>query len=461
LVCAFAVALAACASAEAQPMRGGPFSGLFRGSPREQPQHLDVNASAFAAWDDNALGQLPTGGGLGGLGGGNGIGPQTVKPGIANGYQAAMSYGLSRSGDRASLSLSGDGSFQYFESSSSSKPLMFQSYNLGANLRTRITNKVSVSFSGTGSYAPYYQYLPFLKSTQTTDSPVGSDYGYAFDSQWVRSTSAGATIDDRFSKKSSISGSVNWMQQVLMADNRTIETESAGMRFNHNFTRKLSFYVGYQLSQSKYPEADGAPFQYGNVDIGLGYGDGLVLNFGRSTTLAMNVGVSVAKNGDPASVVKNGKSTQFFVTGAATLSHSLSRTWSASLGYSRGVTYALGFAEPFYTDSATAGLGGQVVERLFFSLGAGASRGQQIFSEGGSLTAYTGSARLTYGLFINLGLYAQASYYKYAVPLSVEQSFAFIPQLERRSVSAGVTTWFPLIKPPRLRRPDDQQAGQQ
>ena len=443
-------------------MSGGPFSGLFRGSPREQPQHLDVNASAFAAWDDNVLGQLPSAGGLGGLGGGTGIVPQTVKPGIANGYQASANYGFSRSGNRSSLSLSGDGSFQYFESSSSSKPLMFQSYNLAANLRTKITNKVSLSFGGSGSYAPYYQYVPFLKNTQTTDSPVGSDYGYAFDSQWVRSMGGGATIEDRFTKKSSLSGSVNWAQQVLTADNRTIETESAGMRYNHNFTRKLSFYVGYQLSQSQYPESDGSPFRYGNVDIGLGYGDGLVLTFGRSTTLAMNFGVSLAKNGDPVSVAKTGKSTQFFVTGAATLSRSLSRTWTASLGYTRGVNYALGFAEPFYSDSATAGLGGQVVSRLFFSLGAGATRGQQIFSEGGSLTAYTGSARLTYGLFSNVGLYAQASYYKYAVPSSIEQSFAFIPQLERRSVSAGVTTWLPLIKPPRARRtPDDQQAGQQ
>jgi hypothetical protein len=253
---------------------------------------------------------------------------------------------------------------------------------------------------------------------------------------------------------------VNWTQQVLTADNRTIETQSAGMRYNHNITRKLSFYVGYQLSQSQYPESGGAPFRYGNVDIGLGYGDGLVLSLGRYTTLSMNFGVSLAKNGDPVSIAKNGKQTQFFVNGAATLSRSLSRTWSASLGYSRGVTYALGFTEPFYTDSATAGLGGQVVDRLFFSLGAGASRGQQIFSEGGSLTAYTGSARLTYGLFTRVGLYAQASYYKYAVPLSIEQSFAFLPQLERRSVSAGVTTWFPLIKPPR-RQTGDQQAGQQ
>ena len=335
---------------------------------------------AFAAWDDNALGQLPSAGGLGGLAGGTGIVPQTVKPGIANGYQAALSYGLSRSGDRASLSLSGDGSFEYFESR-----LEAQAARDVPKLRPRRDPDeahqqrcVHLWFSGSGAYAPYYQYLPFLNSTlMHTNSPVGSDYGYAFDSQWVRSAGAGASIDDKFTKKSSISASANWTQQVLTADNRTIETEGVGMRYNHSFTRKLSFYVGYQLSQSQYPESGGAPFRYGNVDLGLGYGDGLVLNFGRYTTLSMNFGVSLAKNGDPVSVAKTGKSTQFFVTGAATLSRTLSRTWSASVGIPRGVTYALGFLEPFYTDSATAGLGGQVVERLFFSLGAGASRGRQ------------------------------------------------------------------------------------
>ena len=108
-----------------------------------------------------------------------------------------------------------------------------------------------------------------------------------------------------------------------------------------------------------------------------------MLNFGRYTTLSMNFGVSLAKNGDPVSVAKTGKSTQFFVTGAATLSRTLSRTWSASVGYSRGVTYALGFLEPFYTDSATAGLGGQVVERLFFSLGAGGREGSRSFRKAG------------------------------------------------------------------------------
>ncbi len=280
----------------------------------------------------------------------------------------------------------------------------------------------------------------------------------------MRTNSAVATIDDRFTKRSTITGTVNWTDQVITSDDRSIETEGAGLRFTHNLTRKLGLYLGYSVQQSRNTEAGvgSEPFLYGNIDVGLGYGDGLTFTFARYYTLSLSVGGSIAKNGDPASVAKTGRSTQFMVTGGATLSRSIARSWATSIGYTRGVSYMVGFPEPFNTDAANAGLGGPVVQRLFFSLGAGASRGQQVFSQDGTLIAYTASAKLTYGLFGSLGLYAQASYYKYSVPLSVLETFNFLPQLERRSVSAGVTTWLPLIKPPRVRRtPNDQQAGQQ
>jgi hypothetical protein len=426
------------------------------GSPKEQPHHLDLSGSAFAAWDDNVLAQAPNGNSGFGL-------PQTAKPGLANGFQGALSYGFHRSGTRSQVALNGDGSFQEFESSAGSR-LTFQSYNAGGTLRTNITNKVSVSFAGGSAYAPYYQYAPFLKSTTAAESPVGNDYGFAVTSEWVRSTTASASFEDRFTKRSSVSAAVTWMQQDITSSNVVIETENASMRFTHNLTRKLAFYVGYGVQQSRYsPSTPGIiPVRAGNLDVGLGYGDGLTLTFGRYTTLNMTVGASVAKNGDPASVAKTGRATQFVVNGTATLSRSLGRSWAASIGYTRGTNYVVGFPEPVMSDSASAGIGGTVVRRLYFSMGAGASRGQQVFSQDGTLVAYTGSAKLTYGLFSNVGLYAQASYYKYSVPLSVLQLFSLTPQLERRSVSAGVTTWLPLIKPPRVRRnPNDQQAGQQ
>src|SRR5262249_6896001 len=158
----------------------------------------------------------------------------------------------------------------------------------------------------------------------------------------------------------------------------------------------------------------------------------LTFTFARHYTLNLSVGATIARNGDPASVVTTGRSTAFLVNGSATLSRTLGRTWAASIGYNRGTSYVVGFVEAFNTDGASAAFGGRIVARFFFSCGAGASRGKMVFSQDGTLVAYTSSARLTYGLFANVGLYAQASYYKYSIPASALAAFQFAPQLDRR-----------------------------
>jgi hypothetical protein len=149
------------------------------------------------------------------------------------------------------------------------------------------------------------------------------------------------------------------------------------------------------------------------------------------------------------------------VTGNATLSRSIGRTWGTSIGYVRGIQYIVGFPEPLSTDGANAGIGGPLMSRLQFSAGAGASRGQRVFSQaGGSLVSYTASTKLTYGLFKNLGLYGQASYYKFSVPSDFAIA-GIMPNLDRRSVSVGLSTWFPLIKPGRgSRNPPQTSAGE-
>jgi hypothetical protein len=158
------------------------------------------------------------------------------------------------------------------------------------------------------------------------------------------------------------------------------------------------------------------------------------------------------KNGDPVSVATTGKSTAFAVNGGATLGRSIGRSWGASLGYSRSTNYMVGFSQLITTDSANAGIGGPLTTRLQFSAGAGASRGQQVFSEsgGGYIVSYTASTRLTYAVFSHLGLYAQASYYRFSIPRDFT-NFGFVPNLDRRSASVGLSTWVPLIKQRRTR----------
>jgi hypothetical protein len=471
MVALAAAGVPAAAQSQSPPPSANPFAGLFRGSPRDQPHTLDVRASGFAAWDDNLLAQTPTSGG--GIGSGvSAVDPRFIKQGVASGFQGSLTYGYRKTGTRSSFNVGGDASVQQF-ASGLGDPLWFKSYNVSTGLRTSVTTKTSISFGAATAYAPFYQYAPFLKSTTSEESPVGSDYGFAVNSTMVRSTSASVSVQNQFSKRSGISAGIGWAQQVTpgnnaasltdpiittVSDEASIDSRTAQATFSHNLTRKLAFHVGYGIQESRYPSRpEIEPVRTHAMDIGLGYGDGLTLSLGRRTTLSLSIGTSIAKNGDPVLVASTGKATAFMVTGGATLARSIGRSWGASVGYSRGTSYVVGFKEPLMTDGANAGISGPLFTRLQFSAGAGASRGQQLFSSGGNVISYTASTRLTYGLFGNLGLYSQASYSRFTIPPGFAD-IGFVPDLDRRSVSVGLTAWLPLIKQRRAPRDSGTQT---
>ena len=468
-MCAVAACVAAAAPAAAQRPSGQPFSGLFKGSPREQPQTLDLQASGFAGWDDNVLALAPVGPG-GGFGGGSSLDPRLNKPGVANGLQASLAYGFRRSGTRSQFSVGAGGSVQGFASALGADPLWMHSYSASGGLTTSITNRTSLSFSASAGYAPYYQYAPFLTNTTSEDAPLGTDYGYAVNSDWVRSTTAGVGVRHQLSKTSTITAGTSWSKNVVAGrDIGGADARALSLTFSHSLTRKLAFRVGYSLGRGNYATGTGTatgadtstgtdtstdtkPALTHNLDIGLGYGDGLSFKLGRHYVLSLSVGAGVAKNGDPKSVALTGKSTAFNITGSATLSRSLGRSWSTSIGYLRGTSYVVGFPQQILSDSANAGIGGPITRRISFSAGGGASRGQQLFAvSGGSIISYTGSARLSYAVFSHLGFYGQASYYRFSLPPGIPD-FGFMPDLNRRSVSVGLSTWLPLIKQKRARQ---------
>jgi hypothetical protein len=500
LVCALAVCLAIAAPAAAQRPTGGPFSGLFKGSPRDQPHTLDLQASVFAGKDDNLLTTGLLGPGTTGV-------PNTTNPeeprGLANGTQASVAYGFRRNGTRSNVNVGAGASVMGFSSSFGSKPIWLQSYTVATTLATNLTPRTQVSVSGIASYAPYYQYAPFLLSTASEESPAGTDYGYAVESEWVRSTSVGAALSHQLTKTSTITlGTVR--SESVIAGKKSAGDVGAGavtLTYNHNLTRKLAFRVGYSLGRAHYgnnlpttdpsttlpagtatgstdattvaganttPAAEETPtpdegekraFTH-TLDVGLGYGDGITFSLGRHYVVSLAVGTAIAKNGDPKSVALTGKSTAFTVTGSATLSRSIGRTWGTAIAYNRGTSYVVGFNQQMVSDSANAGIGGPI-GRVHFSMGAGASRGQMLFGAGDdSIVSYMGSARLSYALFSHLGFYAQASYYRFSLPAGLS-TFAFVPDLNRRSVMVGLSTWVPLIKHRRARSGSGMEtAGQ-
>src|SRR5439155_20896720 len=155
LVCAAAVcvALAAPAAAQSERPTGGPFSGLFRGSPKDQPHTLDLRGSVFGAWDDNLLGQLP-----GSQGAGNdAIDPRFLKQGIASGLQGSATYRFRKRGTRSQFRFNADAGVQQFASGLGNGAFWFRTYSFTTGLTTSLTNKTSISFGAATAYLPYYR----------------------------------------------------------------------------------------------------------------------------------------------------------------------------------------------------------------------------------------------------------------------------------------------------------------
>src|SRR5262245_55580479 len=253
LVCALAACVAIAAPAAAQRPTGGPFSGLFKGSPRDQPHTLDLQASVFAGKDDNLLATGLLGPGTSGVP--SITGDTSERPrGLANGTQASLAYGFRRNGTRSQVNVGAGASVMGFSSSFGSKPIWLQSYTVATTLGTNLTTRTQVSVSGLASYAPYYQYAPFLRSTAREESPAGTDYGYAVEAEWVRSTSVGAALSHQLTKTSTITlGTVR--SEAVIAGKKSVGDVGAGavtLTYAHSLTRKLAFRVGYSMGRAHY-----------------------------------------------------------------------------------------------------------------------------------------------------------------------------------------------------------------
>jgi hypothetical protein len=239
-----AVAAPVAAQSQSPPPSGNPFAGLFRGSPKEQPHTLDVTGSAFASSGDTLPGAVPPG---------NFSDPLAAQGlGIADGFQGAISYGFRRTGPRSGFNFAGNAGAQQF-AGGSRDPMRFYNYSASTGLTTKVSTKTTLSFGAASAYAPFFQYAPFLRSTTSEESPVGSDYGFAVHSVMVRSTGASASVENRFSKKSSISAGLGWEQRTSPdSPEADVDARTVRAAFSHNLTRKLGFHVGYGITESRY-----------------------------------------------------------------------------------------------------------------------------------------------------------------------------------------------------------------
>jgi hypothetical protein len=184
-----------------------------------------------------------------------------------------------------------------------------------------------------------------------------------------------------------------------------------------------------------------APSSGDLINVGVDYAD--ALRFDRRTSLSFGSGMAMMRQGS--------LGRQYVVDGHAVLTRAISRTWSSSLAYSRGVQYLAAYTQPVLADSVSASVGGQLVTRVQAGSSVNYSRGQIGLTSPASYRTYGASARLLFGLTRLLGMSVQYSYYHYDAPTGL----SILPldsRFWRQEVTVGVQTWLPLYhdrRPPR------------
>lgn len=413
----------------------GPFSGLFgAGATPENGQTLDLRGSVFGIrqWLEVPPGPETAV-----------LDPrwQSTKP-FAGG-SASLDYSYSRRSNSTSLSLGGDGTATAY-STAPRDPLLYGGGDVALN--TRLTSRVTFTAAGQARYSSTFNYAQ-PGSGVAFSQVQGIDFGFLGFNNLT--TSADVGLNAQLSQRSSLVVGLQARKQTMFTDiGRDMTMLGSQASYNHRIFRRLSFRAGYRRQQTSFNGVGALPFQ--SFDFGLNYGDALTLNLSRRTTLSLGVGLGTVRTFQDQAGTRVGQ-TQLRLLGNATLAHTMGRTWTSSLAYSRTLNYMIGFVDPVLQDGVNANLNGLLSPRVSFTAYAAWTRGY-VGLDQPSFSSYWAAATLNAALSRRVSLFVMASTFTNQSTSTFFTTIPMLTPLSRRAVTAGVSFWQPLFTRPRARR---------
>jgi len=297
--------------------------------------------------------------------------------------------------------------------------------------------------SGTTTYAPPYQInlYPSLNDPgingQAVIQPVTTPFDTTLTPQQVLAYQVTGGLVYNPTKRTSFDLQYDFRQ--VDASNRAFggTTQNAFAAYHIAVRRGLGIRLGYRYQTSAYTSTNSStvPVRADNIDIGLDYGDGFGrgVRLSRKTTLTFGFGAATITNQGIRNVRLTG-------IGHALLSHQLSRTWSVSGGYGRGMNFVDGLGVPLFSDSASLRINGQLTRRV----GVRASSGYAIGSvEDLSASGRYHSRRSDVGLWTaitaHLATFVQYSSYSHRFPETALLVQGAPAAASRQGIRVGLT----------------------
>jgi hypothetical protein len=387
--------------------------------PKVEPRRLNLSSSVFGAYDSTSF--------------------TDAQPGLLP--DSRISQNESFTGVSASLNFSGTGhnrtlsaltgtDLRYYSTLPTVLPV---DYFGGLNFSSMVSRRVSVRVSGAASYAPYYSFGAFVTPVEST--------GFA-----TPVPDSAITRLDTFS--SSASGALVWSpaRRMSVETRYTIDdvntpavayqllSQSAGGTFRARTSRYAELHVGYAYRTSDSGLAAVPKFVAQDINVGLGYHR--PLSFSRRTVIGFDFGTTV---------VSQQRTHDVFVTGDASLSYQLRRTWTTAVFVHRDVSTIGGIAVPFASNVVSGTIGGLWNRHVAVSVNGSYARGSSAIAVSNGYQLISGSSRLSFTLSRYLPAYVEYVYYHYRFENPIGLASGFPVMIDRTGVRGGLAYSLPLV----------------
>lgn len=424
LVCA----APAVAQVQRQP-RG--YRGLFGGNEADPDsrQSLNFSFSVNGGYDDNATA---------GEGGGT-SNPRFQQASTFLGGSAGLSYG--RRWDRATLGASASASTRFYQDIPELETST--SYGGAIGLAVNLGPRTDLSFSQSVSYSPYYQFgfLPPVFAPGPGDV-IAPNPDLVVAKREALSYATSVNLSRRLSRRGSFGFQYGHSRRDYSDEAfGRWASHHVGGAYTYALSRGLSLNAGYSYRRARHGSSDDAAGRNRDMHgINAGVNYNRTLSFSRQTTLSFATGSAMAKGLD-----REGRArTHYRVIGNAALNHQIGRSWTATLGYSRGFGFADGFDDLYYSDSVVGSVGGYWGPRTTLSASVRWSNGRIGLEETNRFDTLSFAAEMGFAVNRFTNLSAQAFYYRYDFDTAPFPDYPTV--LDRVGVRGGVSFWLPLLR---------------
>jgi hypothetical protein len=407
----------------------GPFGGLFGRTPERIGREFtafDLRTSFGGQYDDAIYGgdSLQPGGPL--------------RSGVIGGVNTAL--GFQRETDRTTVKLTSSVTHQEYVRDRFGAT----SLDAGAEVSGKLTTRLTLDAGANYLRSPFFHLQPSLARPSPLTAIAIPNNPHAVRALITEGADGRVGFSSQYTKRSTLSMSIS-RRQVRFVDEPGSNFAANALRatWRRRTTRSFSLRAGYGREDIHQNQAAGAEYTHEVIDVGADFDRELSLT--RRTTLSFNTQTSIIKEGRR----------RYRLNGHLGLTKYFQRTWRVSVSGVRDTEFLPGFDRPLFSDAVVASVSGMVARRSDWSTMVSAGRGEFGFDETpGRFTTATATTRLNLAVSRHIGVFADYSLYFFKLPPQ-STGLAGVGQMNRQTITLGMTAWLPIIN--HMRAPRDPE----